>query len=67
MKKIKTKFVGKRRESLVELDDFEDAVRRALAMKVTTIKEPHPSENGNWEFWIRDPEGYTVVLTSPLP
>jgi extradiol dioxygenase family protein len=50
-----------------ELDDFEDAVRRALGMKVATLKERHLSENGNWEFWLRDPEGYTVVLTSPLP
>jgi hypothetical protein len=50
-----------------ELSDFEAAVRRAADMKVTTIKERHLSENGNWEYWIRDPDGYTVVLTSPLP
>lgn len=24
-------------------------------------------QNGNWEYWLRDPDGYTVVLTSPLP
>jgi TetR/AcrR family transcriptional repressor of nem operon len=43
------------------------AVRRAADMKVTTIKKSHLSENGNWECWMRDPDGYTVVLTSPLP
>jgi hypothetical protein len=26
----------------------------------------HLSENGNREFWLLDPDGYTVVLTSPL-
>ena len=50
-----------------ELDDFEDAVGRAREMKVDTLKERRLSENGNWEFWLRDPGGYTVVLTSPLP
>jgi predicted enzyme related to lactoylglutathione lyase len=50
-----------------ELDDFDDAVRRASDMKVKTLKDPRLSENGNWEYWLRDPDGYTVVLTSPLP
>lgn len=50
-----------------ELDDFDDAVGRAGEMKVETLKERRLSENGNWELWLRDPGGYTVVLTSPLP
>jgi hypothetical protein len=50
-----------------ELHDFDAAVRRALDMNVQTLKERRLSENGNWEYWLRDPEGYTVVLTSPLP
>lgn len=50
-----------------ELDDFDRAVRRAQKMNVETLKEARLSENGNWEFWLRDPGGYTVVLTSPLP
>jgi hypothetical protein len=50
-----------------ELDDFDDAVGRALVLKVDNLKERHLSENGNWEFWLRDPDGYTIVLTSPLP
>ena len=49
-----------------ELSDFEAAVTRAASMQVTTLKERHLSENGNWEFWLRDPDGYTLVLTSPL-
>jgi len=49
-----------------ELDDFDAAVRRASELKVQTLKERRLSENGNWEYWLRDPDGYTVVLTSPL-
>jgi extradiol dioxygenase family protein len=50
-----------------ELDDFDNAVSRAREMKVETLKERRLSENGNWECWLRDSSGYTVVLTSPLP
>lgn len=50
-----------------ELQDFNQAVERATAMKVEVIRPERLSENGNWEFWIRDLEGYMVVLTSPLP
>jgi hypothetical protein len=50
-----------------ELHDFDDAVSRAREMKVDTLKERGLSENGNWEYWLRDPNGYAVVLTSPLP
>lgn len=50
-----------------ELQDFEAAVSRAEAMNVEVIKPSFLSENGNWEFWLRDPDGYIVVLTSPLP
>jgi hypothetical protein len=50
-----------------ELDDFDAAVERALALNAETLKERRLSENGNWEYWLRDPDGYTAVLTSPLP
>lgn len=50
-----------------ELDDFDAAVSRALDLNVEILKKSHLSENGNWECWLRDPDGYTVVLTSPLP
>jgi len=50
-----------------ELDDFDAAVRRAVDLRVEALKQPHLSENGNWEYWLLDPDGYTVVLTSPLP
>jgi hypothetical protein len=50
-----------------EVSDFDAAVARAASMKVDVLKERLWSENGNWEYWLRDPEGYLVVLTSPLP
>jgi len=50
-----------------ELEDFEAAVARARLMRIDVVKEPFLSENGNYEFWLRDRDGYGLVLTSPLP
>ena len=50
-----------------ELEDFHPAVARAEAMNVHVLRPSQLSENGNWEYWLQDNEGYTVVLTSPLP
>ena len=50
-----------------ELDDFDAATARADELKAEIIEPRRRSENGNWECWLRDPDGYTVVLTSPLP
>lgn len=50
-----------------ELDDFKAAVVRAATMKIKVLKPPYWSENDNWEYWLSDPDGYTIVLTSPLP
>ncbi|MEO8429357.1 MAG: VOC family protein [Verrucomicrobiota bacterium] len=49
-----------------ELEDFEAAVSRAEEMKAEVIKPRHRSENAHYECWLRDLEGYTVVLASPL-
>ncbi len=54
-----------------EVDDFEDVVQRAAAMGVAIILHKHrnpPDGNGgpnHWECWMRDPDGYTVVVASP--
>ena len=50
-----------------EMDDFDAAVGRARSLQAEIVKEPYVSENGNWECWLHDRDGYTVVLTSPLP
>lgn len=54
-----------------ELDDFDAAIERAREMGADQIKPRHrnpPSGDGgpnHWECWLRDPDGYTVVLASP--
>lgn len=54
-----------------ELDDFDAAVERASALDAEVVLPRHrnpPSGDGgpnHWELWLRDPDGYTVVLASP--
>lgn len=54
-----------------EVDDFDAAVARAMELKAEVFKPKHrnpPSGDGgpnHWECWLRDPDGYTVVLASP--
>ena len=54
-----------------EVDDFDAAVARATALKVPVILAKHrnpPTGGGgpnHWEFWFRDPDGYSGVLASP--
>lgn len=54
-----------------EIDNFDAAVSRASEMKADVLLTKHrnpPSGDGgpnHWECWLRDPDGYTVVLASP--
>ena len=54
-----------------ETDEFDAAVARATAMGAEVVKPPHrnpPSGDGgpnHRECWLRDLDGYTVVLASP--
>jgi L-ascorbate metabolism protein UlaG (beta-lactamase superfamily) len=54
-----------------EIDDFDAAVARAEAMGVDVViprhRNPPTGEGGpnHWEYWLRDLDGYTVVLASP--
>ncbi len=54
-----------------EIDDFDSAVVRAEELKAEIVLPRHrnpPDGNGgpnHWELWIRDLDGYTVVLASP--
>ncbi|MGA6981039.1 MAG: VOC family protein [Candidatus Sulfotelmatobacter sp.] len=54
-----------------EIDDFDAAISRAHSMKADVLLPRHrnpPSGDGgpnHWECWLRDPDGYTVVLASP--
>ena len=54
-----------------EVDDFDAALARAEDLKAEIVLPKHrnpPDGNGgpnHWECWLRDPEGYTVVIASP--
>lgn len=48
-----------------EVDDFDAAVARARRLAATVLEEPHVNPNaGHREIWLRDPDGYVVVLAS---
>jgi catechol 2,3-dioxygenase-like lactoylglutathione lyase family enzyme len=49
-----------------EVDDFDAAVARARSMHAQVIQEPHVNPNAaHREIWLRDPDGYVVVIASP--
>jgi hypothetical protein len=54
-----------------EVDDFDAAVERIQSMAAETVRPRHrnPADGAggpnHWEIWLRDPDGYTVVLASP--
>jgi catechol 2,3-dioxygenase-like lactoylglutathione lyase family enzyme len=49
-----------------EVNDFDEAVERARALGAEIVEEPHvnPAPRHR-ELWIRDPDGYVVVIASP--
>jgi catechol 2,3-dioxygenase-like lactoylglutathione lyase family enzyme len=54
-----------------EIEDFDDAVARASELRAEIVLAPHrnpPDGRGgpnHREIWLKDPNGYTVVLASP--
>jgi catechol 2,3-dioxygenase-like lactoylglutathione lyase family enzyme len=49
-----------------EVDDFDAAVERARSLRAQFILEPHVNPGPRHrEMWIRDPDGYVVVISSP--
>lgn len=56
-----------------ETDDFDAAVARATELKANVVlaahRNPPEGQSGGGpahrEIWLRDPDGYTVVLASP--
>jgi catechol 2,3-dioxygenase-like lactoylglutathione lyase family enzyme len=54
-----------------ETDDFDAALARAEALGAGVVlprhRNPRDGRGGpnHWELWIRDPDGYVVVLASP--
>ena len=54
-----------------EVDDFDAAAARAQELQAEVVLPRHrnpPDGDGgpnHWELWLRDPDGYAVVLASP--
>jgi catechol 2,3-dioxygenase-like lactoylglutathione lyase family enzyme len=49
-----------------EVGDFDEVVERARALRAQVILEPHINPNPKHrEMWLRDPDGYVVVIASP--
>ena len=49
-----------------QVDDFDVAVERARGLGAQIIEEPHVNRApGHKEIWLRDPDGYVVVVSSP--
>jgi len=49
-----------------EVTEFDAAVKRARGLRAEIIEEPHvnPAPRHR-EVWLRDPDGYVVVIASP--
>jgi catechol 2,3-dioxygenase-like lactoylglutathione lyase family enzyme len=49
-----------------QVEDFDLVVARARALGAEIIEEPHVNPApGHREIWLRDPDGYVVVVASP--
>lgn len=49
-----------------QVDDFDAAVERARGLNAEVVLEPHVNPNaGHREVWLRDADGYVVVVASP--
>jgi len=48
-----------------ELDDYAAAAARARAIGAEVIEETINPRPQHHELWLRDPDGYVVVLVSP--
>jgi catechol 2,3-dioxygenase-like lactoylglutathione lyase family enzyme len=49
-----------------QVDDFDAVVERARGLRADVIEEPHVNQApGHREMWLRDADGYVVVVASP--
>ncbi|UDY36609.1 VOC family protein [Dermatobacter hominis] len=51
-----------------EVDDFEGALDRVRATGAPIERDAELNPNAQqWEVWVRDPDGYSVVIAGPTP
>jgi predicted enzyme related to lactoylglutathione lyase len=47
-------------------DDFDEAVERAASISAHVLEGPRENTNASHrEIWLRDPDGYVVVIAGP--
>ena len=48
------------------VEDFDGAVARSRRLRAEVIEDAHVNPAPNqWEIWLRDPDGYVVVIAGP--
>ena len=48
------------------VDDFPAAVERSRVLGAEVVEDAHINPApGQWEIWLRDPDGYVVVVAGP--
>jgi catechol 2,3-dioxygenase-like lactoylglutathione lyase family enzyme len=49
-----------------QTNEFDNAFQRAQALQAEILEEPKVNVSANHrEFWLRDPDGYVVVIAGP--
>lgn len=49
-----------------QVEDFDAAVEHARSLRAEIVEKPHINPNSSdQEIWLRDPDGYLVVLSKP--
>lgn len=49
-----------------QTDEFDAAVDRATTLGTEILEQPKVNPVANhWEFWLRDPDGFVVVIAGP--
>jgi lactoylglutathione lyase len=49
------------------VDDIQESYREATAKGVPTTGEPKLGGDGNWQFWITDPDGTRIEMMQIMP
>ncbi|ETD72841.1 dioxygenase [Pelistega indica] len=50
----------------ISIDNFDEAIKRLRDNHTKLDKEPFFNERARqWEVWLRDPDGYRIVLSGP--
>ena len=49
------------------VDDIQETYRQTMANGIPTTGEPKLGGDGNWQFWITDPDGTRIEMMQIMP